>query len=47
MNTGDPEQIKKAEKEASKITGVEKLIIAKSKSLIEMYSPEHNLQMIL
>jgi len=40
MNTGDPAQIKKAEKEASGITGVEKLTIAKSKSLIEMYSPD-------
>ena len=39
MNTGDPSQIKKAEEEARDITGVEHLTIAKSKSLIEMYSP--------
>jgi len=39
MNTGDPEQIKKAEKEAASIQGVENLVIAKSKGLIEMYSP--------
>ncbi len=39
MNTGDPIQIKKAEHEASTIKGVQKLNIAKSKALIEMYSP--------
>ena len=39
MNTGDPAQIAKAEKEASEIEGVKKLTIAKSKPLIEMYSP--------
>ncbi|MEA3513696.1 MAG: methyl-accepting chemotaxis protein [Campylobacterota bacterium] len=40
MNTGDPVQIKKAEKEASKINGVKHLYIAKSKALIEMYAPD-------
>ncbi len=40
MNTGDPAQIEKAEKEASKINGVQNLTIAKSKSLIELYSPQ-------
>ncbi|MEA3552821.1 MAG: methyl-accepting chemotaxis protein [Campylobacterota bacterium] len=40
MNTGDPVQIKKAEDEARGITGVEHLTIAKSKPLIEMYSPD-------
>ena len=39
MNTGDPAQIKKAEDEASNIKGVTHLTIAKSKGLIEMYSP--------
>jgi methyl-accepting chemotaxis protein len=39
MNTGDPAQIKKAEEEAKHIRGVENLTIAKSKALIEMYSP--------
>jgi len=39
MNTGDPEQIAKAEKEAATIKGIEKLNVAKSKKLIEMYSP--------
>ncbi len=39
MNTGDSVQIKNAEKEASEIKGVTSLIIAKSKPLIEMYSP--------
>jgi len=38
MNTGDPVQIKKAEKEAASIKGVQNLTIAKSKALIEMYS---------
>jgi methyl-accepting chemotaxis protein len=38
MNTGDPVQIKKAEDEARSIKGVQKLVIAKSKPLIEMYS---------
>ncbi len=41
MNSGDPEQIKKAEDEARSIIGVQKLTIAKSKSLIEMYSPDN------
>ncbi|WP_321314609.1 methyl-accepting chemotaxis protein [Halarcobacter sp.] len=39
MNTGDPAQIKKAEDEARTIKGVKNLTIAKSKPLIEMYSP--------
>ena len=39
MNTGDPEQIAKAEKEAAHIKGVKKLLIAKSKGLIELYDP--------
>ena len=38
MNTGDPAQIKKAEEEASHIKGVQKLTVAKSKPLIDMYS---------
>jgi len=37
MNTGDPVQIKKAEDAARSIKGVQKLTIAKSKALIEMY----------
>jgi methyl-accepting chemotaxis protein len=40
MNTGDPIQIKKVGDAASTIKGVKKLTIAKSKALIEMYSPE-------
>ena len=40
MNTGDPIAIEKAEKEASTIVGVEKLFVAKSKKLIELYSPD-------
>ncbi len=40
MNTGDPVQIKKAEDTAKKIKGVNKLYVAKSKALIEMYSPK-------
>jgi len=40
MNTGDPAQIKAAEHEASTIKGVKHLTIAKSQSLIEMYSPD-------
>ncbi len=39
MSTGDPVQIKKAEKEASEIKGVKNLNIAKSQPLIDMYSP--------
>jgi len=39
MNTGDSVQIKKAEEEARQIKGVTNLTIAKSKPLIEMYSP--------
>ncbi len=39
MNTGDPAQIHLAEEEARGIKGVVNLTIAKSKLLIEMYSP--------
>ena len=39
MNTGDPAQIQKAENEARNIKGVKNLTVAKSKSLIEIYSP--------
>ena len=39
MNSGDPIQIKNAEKEAASIQGVQNLTIAKSKALIELYSP--------
>ncbi len=42
MNTGDPVQIKNSEDEARDIKGVKALIIAKSKPLIEMYSPNEN-----
>jgi len=37
MNTGDPEQINKAENNAREITGVKNLTVAKSQLLIEMY----------
>ncbi len=40
MNTGDPVQIKKAEEEARAIQGVQKLTIAKSKALMEMYGDD-------
>ena len=40
MNTGDPVQIKNAEEEARGIKGVKHLTVAKSKPLIEMYSPD-------
>ncbi len=40
MNTGDPAQITNAEDEARNIKGVKKLIVAKSKGTIEMYSPD-------
>lgn len=40
MNTGDPAQIQAAEHKASTIKGVKQLTIAKSKSLIELYSPD-------
>ncbi len=40
MNTGDPIQIQQAEEHAKEINGVKSLFVAKSKSLIEMYSPE-------
>jgi methyl-accepting chemotaxis protein len=39
MNSGDPVVIAKAEEEARNINGVERLIVAKSKPLIEMYNP--------
>ncbi len=39
MNSGDPAVIKAAEDEARKIKGVTNLTVAKSKPLIEMYSP--------
>jgi methyl-accepting chemotaxis protein len=39
MSTGDATQIKKAEEEARSISGVKKLVIAKSIPHIEMYSP--------
>jgi methyl-accepting chemotaxis protein len=39
MNSGDPAVIKAAEEEARKIKGVSHLTVAKSKPLIEMYSP--------
>ena len=37
MNTGDPEQIAKAEEDARHIKGVKNLTVAKSKSLMELY----------
>jgi len=37
MNTGDSDQIKKAEEDARTIKGVKKLTVAKSKLLMEMY----------
>ena len=40
MNSGDPAIIKKAEEEARNINGVSNLTIAKSKGLIELYSPD-------
>jgi methyl-accepting chemotaxis protein len=40
MNSGDPAVIKAAEEEARKIKGVSHLTVAKSKPLIEMYSPD-------
>ncbi|MEA3353873.1 MAG: HAMP domain-containing protein [Campylobacterota bacterium] len=40
MNTGDPAQIKQAEEHAREINGVKSLLVAKSKSLIEIYSPK-------
>jgi methyl-accepting chemotaxis protein len=39
MNTGDPVQIANAGDEARQIKGVKNLTVAKSKPLIEMYSP--------
>lgn len=40
MNSGDPIIIQKAEEEARNINGVSNLTIAKSKGLIELYSPD-------
>ncbi|WP_298754278.1 methyl-accepting chemotaxis protein [uncultured Arcobacter sp.] len=40
MSTGDVATIQKAEEDAQNIKGVKNLIVAKSKPLIEMYSPE-------
>jgi len=40
MNTGDPVQIERAEKEAAHIKGVKQLIVSKSKGIIELYSPD-------
>ncbi len=40
MNTGDSAQIKQAEENARGIDGVKKLVIAKSKELISLYSPQ-------
>jgi len=42
MNTGDPEQIRLSEEHARQIQGVKSLIIAKSKPLIELYSPNES-----
>ena len=42
MNTGDPAQIEKAEKEAASIKGIQKLYMAKSKKLIELYAPNES-----
>ena len=39
MNTGDVAQIEASEKASSNISGVQKLIVAKSKKLIELYNP--------
>jgi len=39
MNSGDPVVIAKAEEEARNIKGINNLVVAKSKKLIEMYSP--------
>ena len=39
MNTGDPVQIAQAANDAREIKGVKSLHVAKSKSLIELYSP--------
>ena len=38
MNTGDPDQIKKAEDDARGIKGVKSLIVAKSQPLIDLYN---------
>ncbi|MEA1915086.1 MAG: methyl-accepting chemotaxis protein [Campylobacterota bacterium] len=40
MNSGDPAIINAAEEEAREIKGVSNLTVAKSKGLIEMYSPD-------
>jgi len=39
MNTGDVAQIEASEKASSNISGVQKLTVAKSKKLIELYNP--------
>ncbi|RLA81847.1 MAG: hypothetical protein DRG78_08540 [Epsilonproteobacteria bacterium] len=38
MNTGVPEQIKKAEQDARDIKGIKSLVVAKSQSLIDLYA---------
>ena len=40
MQTGDPVLIKKAEDKARNISGIKSLVVAKSKPLIELYSPQ-------
>ena len=40
MNSGDPVVISNAEEEARNIKGINKLIVAKSEKLIEMYNPD-------
>jgi len=40
MNSGDPAVIAKSEEEAKQIPGVSKLVVAKSKKLLEMYDPD-------
>ena len=40
MNTGDPDQIAKAEDDARQIEGVRNLTVAKSKALMELYPSE-------
>ena len=39
MNTGDPATIEQAEKDAATMKGIEKLVVVKSKKLIDLYSP--------
>ena len=40
MKTGDSVEIKRSEDDARKIRGVKKLLVSKSKPLIDLYSPE-------